>query len=153
MNCPTLVQHGASLVNCEAASIISLYRFRAGLTSSELSLWPAHQKENEKQFTSTNSCHHNYKDEVAVLKRYCMDSMVSTCAAEPVGHQRRAFVNIHRLVLLGQGLGGQEPIIPGHAEQRVLLGWAMNTCCPHLYDISACRDKADPHQSHGACLV
>lgn len=67
--------------------------------------------------------------------------MVSTWAAEPVGNQRGAFINIHRLVLFGQGLWSQEPIVPGHTEQRVLLRWAMDICCPHLYKIRTCSEK------------
>lgn len=131
--------------------------FRAGLMSSDLSLWPAHQKENVIQMSymflndETSSCPNNHTDDVAVLQRYCsiqtsIDSMVSTWAAEPVGNQRRAFANIHRLVLFRQGLWSQEPIVPGHTEQRVLLRWAMDICCPHLYNIITCREKMNLHR-------
>lgn len=69
------------------------------------------------------------------------DGMAATWAAEPVGNQRGAFINIHRLVLFGQGLWSQEPIVPGHTEQRVLLRRAMDVCCPHLDNIRACSEK------------
>lgn len=49
MKCPTLVHCGSSLVHIEVSSIIWLYMIKAGLMSLELSLWPAHQRENATQ--------------------------------------------------------------------------------------------------------
>lgn len=138
MKCPTLAHCGSSLVHMEVSSIIWLYMIKAGLMSLAFSFWPAHQRENATQMIGDSKTIHKG---VQLEINKCNDPKVTTWAAKPVWNHRRTFTDIRRLVLFRQGLRRQEPIVPGHTEHRVLLRWAMDESCPHIYNISACRGK------------